>query len=94
MGGSMSGAVIVLAAVAQAIKASGVIVQVAPSDFLTLLGKSERPLVVAAHGGFLSPKHQYLTSYKGLAFYARSDEAIPLPENVELIEARSIWMPG
>lgn len=90
----MSGVVVVAAAIAQAIKASGVIVHVAPSDFLTLLGKSERPLVVVAHGRFLAPKHQYLTAYKGLAFYTRSGEAIPLPGNVELIEARSIWMPG
>ena len=83
-----------VAAVAQAIKASGAIVQVSPRDFLTLLGKSERPLVVAARGRFLAPKHQYLTSYKGLAFYARSDEAIRLPQSVELIEARSIWIPS
>jgi len=90
----MSSFAVVADAIAQAIKASGAIVQVSPRDFLTLLGKSERPLVVAARGRFLAPKYQYLTSYKGLAFYARSDEAIRLPENVELIEARSIWMPG
>lgn len=90
----MSTAVVVAAAVAQAIRASGVIVQVAPRDFLTLLGKSERPLVVAAPGRFLAPKYQYLTAYKGLAFYTGSKEALRLPENVELIEARSIWIPG
>jgi hypothetical protein len=65
-----------------------------PQDFLTILGKSERPLVVAAPGRFLAPKYQYLTAYKGLAFYAGSREALRLPENVELIEARSIWIPG
>ena len=90
----MSGAVVVAAAVAQAIRASGAIVQVAPRDFLTLLGKSERPLVVVAPGRFFGPKYQYLTSYKGLAFYARSDEAIRLPQSVELIEAHSMWIPS
>jgi len=83
-----------VAAVAQAIKASGAIVQVSPRDFLTILGKSERPLVVMAPGRFLAPKYQYLTGYKGLAFYTGSREALRLPENVELIEARSIWIPG
>jgi len=69
-------------------------VQVSPRDFPTILGKSERPLVVAARGRFLGPKYQYLTAYKGLAFYARSKEALRLPQDVELIEARSIWIPG
>jgi len=83
-----------VAAVAQAIKASGAIVQVSPRDFLTILGKSERPLVVMAPGRFLAPKYQYLTGYKGLAFYTGSREALRLPQDVELIEARSIWIPG
>ena len=83
-----------VAAVAQAIKASGAIVQVSPRDYLTILGKSERPLVVMAPGRFLAPKYQYLTGYKGLAFYTGSREALRLPQNVELIEARSIWIPG
>ena len=82
------------AVVMQAVRASGVIVQMSPQDFLTILGKSERPLVVAARGRFLMPKYQYLTAYKGLAFYAGSREALRLPQNVELIEARSIWIPG
>jgi hypothetical protein len=84
----------VTAVVVQAIRASGVIVQMSPQDFLAMLGKSERPLVVTARGRFLWPKYQYLTGYKGLAFYTGSREALRLPENVELIEARSIWIPG
>ena len=83
-----------VAVVVQATRASGVIVQMSPQDFLTILGKSERPLVVMAHGRFLMPKYQYLTGYKGLAFYTGSREALRLPQNVELIEARSIWIPG
>jgi len=83
-----------VAVVVQAIRASGIIVQMSPQDFLTILGKSERPLVVAAPGRFLAPKYQYLTGYKGLAVYTGSREALRLPENVELIEARSIWIPG
>ena len=82
------------AVVMQAVRASGVVVQMSPQDFLTILGKSERPLVVAAPGRFLAPKYQYLTGYKGLAFYTGSREALRLPQNIELIEARSIWIPG
>ena len=90
----MSSTAAVAAVVAQAIRASGVVVQMSPQDFLTILGKSERPLVVAAPGRFLAPKYQYLTGYKGLAFYTGSREALRLPQNIELIEARSIWIPG
>jgi len=84
----------VAAVVVQAIRASGVVVQMPPQDFLTILGKSERPLVVMAPGRFLAPKYQYLTAHKGLAFYTRSKEPLRLPQDVELIEARSIWIPG
>jgi len=50
-------------------------------------------LVVQAEGGFFKTKHIYLTSYKGLAFAAKSDELIPLPATAELILAEKIWIP-
>ena len=82
------------AAIANAIKASGSIVRVEPQIFAELLRKVERPLIVYARGGLFSGKHQYLTSYKGLTFFAKSSQQIDLPRGVEVIVAKKIWMPS
>jgi len=82
------------AAIAKAIKASGAIVCVEPDDFLFILSKTDRPLVVMAKGGFLKANYQYLTAYKGLVFFAKSDTEILLPGNTELIFSNKIWIPS
>ena len=82
------------AAIANAIKASGAIVSVAPHDFAVILEGSEEPLVVHAEYGIFSKKHHYLTGYKGLVFYTKADVPLPLPETAEFIEAKRIWIPG
>jgi hypothetical protein len=82
------------AAIAQAIKASGVIVRVEPDDFLGILQRQPRALVVHAIGGFFSTNYQYLTSYKGLGFFTKSSEPINLPAGTELVQAKAIWIPG
>ena len=41
------------AAIAKAIQASGAIIKVEPDDFLMILSKSSKPLVVLAEGGVL-----------------------------------------
>lgn len=87
-GGAAAGYII-----AQAIKASGVIVRVNSNDFMTILRKNDKPLVVLAKGGFLSANYKYLTSYKGLAFFTKSKEPLLLNSNVEVIEAKKIWIP-
>ncbi len=79
--------------IAQAIKASGTIVSVEVSDFISILSRSDSPLVVAAEGGFLKTNYQYLTSYKGLFFYTESSEALQLPSKAETVTAEKIWMP-
>ena len=56
------------AAIANAIKASSVVVQVTPRRLHTILSKIEKPLVVYAKGGFFSANYQYLVSYKGSRF--------------------------
>ena len=66
------------AAVAQAIKASGAIVRGEPEDFLRILSRQQEPLVVQATGGFFSTSYQYLSSYKGLAFYTKSSFPLTL----------------
>ena len=82
------------AAIAQAIKASGVVVHLKPEEFAKLLGRIPEPLVIYAEGGMFTTKYQYLTSYKGLAFFTKAREAVPLPAGTELIVAEKIWIPG
>lgn len=82
------------AAVAQAIKASGVLVRLEPSEFQRILHRQEEPLVVKAPAGFLQRGWRYLTSYKGLAFYTKSSEALPLPGRAEVVEAQAISVPA
>jgi hypothetical protein len=81
------------AATARAIKASGAVVQVEPEAFLALVRKSEAPLVVVAQGRLIRSNHYYLTAYKGLIFTTRSEEALPLGADVEVIAAKDIWVP-
>lgn len=82
------------AAIAQAIKASGAIVRIEPDGFLSILSKTDRPLVVMAKGGFVKANYQYLTAYKGLIFFTKSGTELMLPGNTELIFANKIWIPS
>lgn len=91
---SGAGAAAAAAAIAQAIKASGAIVRVSPQNFLLILYQSEAPLVVRATGGFFSKSYQYLSSYKGLAFFTKSATLLELPPDSEIIESQKIWIPG
>lgn len=81
-------------AVIQATRALGVIVRVAPESFMSIVQRQENPLVVHARGGLLTPNHQYLTSYKGLAFFTKSSTELQLPFGAEVILAKSIWIPS
>ena len=87
------GAVGAAAAINEAIKASGPIVQVEPEQFLRLLSKTESPLVVTAATTFLRTRYKYLTSYKGLIFYAKSATPLELSMSVEVITAKKISIP-
>ena len=82
------------AAIAQAIKASGAIVNVEPEDFLRILQRTQSPLVVHAVGGFFSTNYKYLTSYKGLALFTKSPSPLDLPNGSEVVLAKGIWIPG
>ena len=83
-----------VAAAVRAIKASGVVVRMDPADFRKLLYRAADPLVVTYTGGLFSKNYQYLMSYKGLAFFTKSDEPISLPPGADLVAAKSFWMPG
>jgi hypothetical protein len=92
--GAGAAAAAAAAAIAQATKASGVIVRVEAADFLAILRRQQNPLVVQATGGFFSTNYQYLMSYKGLAFFTKSPSPLELPAGCELVQARTIWIPG
>lgn len=81
------------AAIANATKASGVVVSVSPENFLAILKRVESPLVVHASGGIFSITYRYLVSYKGLAFYTKSRAPLELPRGTELVQADRIWVP-
>jgi hypothetical protein len=80
-------------AIANAIKASGAVVRVEPGDFMAILKRADAPLVVTGMGGVFKKHYQYLTSYRGLAFFTKSPQALVLPSRVELIAAKSISIP-
>ena len=90
----MAGGATAAAAIAEAIKASGVLVRLDPAEFLKILGRSQDPLIVSATGGLFSKNYQYLMGYKGLAFYTKSAEPLQLPAGAEVVAARRIWTPG
>ncbi len=89
-----SSAAIAAAAIAQAIKASGAIVNVEPNEFTTILSRAESPAVVMAIRGFRKKRYQYMTGYKGLVFYTKSNDPLSLTSDTELIAAKRIWIPG
>ncbi len=82
------------AAIAQAIKASGVIVRIEPGEFAKLMNRARDPLIVVAEGGLFSKNYQYLMSYKGIAFFTKSGTPLSLPGGAELVTAGRIWSPG
>ena len=81
------------AALVQATRASGVLVRVEPEAFLEITNKVHGALVVASTKGVWQHEYQYLTSYKGLAFHTKSKHELDLPGDVELVNAKQIWVP-
>ena len=82
------------AAMAQATKASGAIVNMEPDQFMTILGKCERPLVVVSQGGILDRSFRYLVGYKGLVFHTKTKTELMLPSRVEIVAAKNVWIPN
>lgn len=96
MNGGVEGGAAAVAAeeVARAIKASGAIVSVEPDNFMTILARVDKPLVVCSQSKFLGTRYHYLTSYKGLIFYTKSSSPLMLRPSIEQIHAKKIWIPG
>ena len=76
-----------------AVRAFGPMVEVEPGDFLKILSRIEKPIVIKGRCSIMSHKIRYLTSWQGLYFTARCDE-LQLPANAVLIHARKIWLPN
>lgn len=89
-----AGAAAIAAAIANAIKASGVLVQVEPDQFEKILRLTAKPLVIQAEHGLFTTTYVYLSSYKGFAFYTKSRIALQLPLDVELVHSKKIWVPS
>ena len=87
-----NGAVTLGAAMAEASKAIGGIIIVEPQNFLGILEKTEKPLVVYSPGKLVT-RYKYITSYKGLTFFTQSKEALLIPASVETITAKKIVIP-
>ncbi len=81
------------AAAANATKATGTIVHMEPEEWLALVDKIAEPLVVMGIGGILNKHYQYLVGFKGLAFFTKSHEKLPLPPDADLVTAKKFWMP-
>jgi hypothetical protein len=92
--GATAGGAAAAAAIAQATKASGAIVRMKAEEFQSLLHRTKDPLVVMAEGGVFKKHTAYLTSYRGLMFYTKSEAALNLPSGAEVVVADDIWIPG
>lgn len=92
-GAVVGGGAAAAAAIAEAIKASGAIVRVESTDFMTILEKVDNPLVVCSESKFISKKYHYLTAYRGLIFYTKSATPLMLRPSAEIIQAKKIWVP-
>lgn len=73
----------------------GPCVLVEPAEFLRVLARQGESLVVAgeATGWFSGKRYRYLTSFKGLAFYAKSDVPLELPNGVEVVTVKRMNVP-
>jgi hypothetical protein len=81
------------AVIAQATKASGVIVRMEAEDFQQLLHRIREPLVVIAPATRFRKKVQYLTSHKGIAFFTTTVDQLHIPGGAEVVAAKQIWIP-
>ncbi len=80
--------------IAEAVKASGAIVEVEPENFTDMLAKVNKPLVIMALGGVVKKNYRYLVGYKGFVFFTRSKTALEMPRGIDVIVTKRIRIPG
>jgi len=66
-------------------------VEVAPKDFMALLTRTNKPLVIVTASGIRRKGYKYLMKYRGFFFFTRSDIPLEIPPGVEVVVAERIW---
>jgi hypothetical protein len=82
------------AMIANAVKASGAIIQMNPDQFMKVVEREKEPLVVTATGWLFGTKYKYLFVYRGFFLYTESRTQLRLPSGAEIIGAEKIWVPS
>jgi hypothetical protein len=59
-------------------------------DFLTIVSKSEAPLVIVTSEGYFTKIYKYVTAYKGFVFFTESLDKLEFGSNIEVIFAQSL----
>jgi hypothetical protein len=90
--GGIAGTLAAMGQMANALKAIGAIIFVEQGEFLNILRKNEKGVVIYSPSGILS-KHKYLTNYKGFTFFTKSKEALMIHGVAEVITAKKIIVP-
>ena len=88
-----AGAASAAAAAIRALKSWGVVVAVEPGQFLEILRRVERPLIVCWKGGIFRTKYRFATSYRGFVFSTETTNLLNLPDGAELVLANKMWLP-
>ena len=65
-------------------------VRIKSEDFMTIVSKSEEPLVVETAEGFFTKIYKYATAYKGFVFFTESLNRLQFSAHIEIIQAQSI----
>ncbi len=77
----------------QALKMNGVFVQLTVEDFRKLISKNEGLVIVVSKTGLFTTRYLHVTSYKGLVFYCKCKEPLPISSKNETIYSNSISLP-
>jgi hypothetical protein len=77
----------------QATRATSLLVRLEPEEFSKVLLRMKEPLVVVVEGGVFTTHYHYLTNYKGLPFYTKSERQLQLPAGTEVVDAEEISIP-
>lgn len=77
----------------QALKMNGVFVQLTIEDFKKLISKNEGLVIVVSKTGLFTTRYLHVMSYKGLVFYCKCKEPLPISSKNETIYSNSISLP-
>jgi len=66
-----------------------VVVETEPEDFMSVISKSEKPLVITVSSGVMKKEYKYLTTCRGLIFFTRSKTPLELPPGIDVVVAKN-----